>query len=219
VQRLHSVPARRAEHFIITPGAARFKDRGYDERAMRLVLASASARRRDLLAAAGVRFTVDPADADERRRTGEPPEAYVARVARDKVHAGRRRHPDAAVLGADTSVVVDGHVLGKPADAGEAAAMLRRLSGRSHDVLTAVVLAWPGHERAAVARTRVWFAALSDGEIGRYVRTGEPLDKAGAYAIQGLASRFVTRIDGSYSNVVGLPLAEVLQMLGDAGIG
>jgi len=108
-------------------------------------------------------------------------------------------------------------VLGKPVDDAEAVAMLTRLSGRAHDVVTGVALAWPGHDRVVVERTRVWFAPISDDEIYRYVATGEPRDKAGAYAIQGMASRFVQRIDGSYSNVVGLPMATVLQLLRDAG--
>jgi septum formation protein len=180
---------------------------------MRLILASASARRRELLAAAGVAFEVDPVAADERGRPGEAPNAYAARVARDKMHTGRLRHPADVVLAADTIVVVDGVALGKPAHADEAVAMLTRLSGRSHDVLTAVALAWPGHERAVVERTKVWFTALADDVIARYVATGEPMDKAGAYAIQGQAGSFVSRIEGSYSNVVGLPVATVLQLL------
>ena len=184
---------------------------------MRLILASASARRRELLEAAGVLFHADPVAADETRMPGEPPEVYVARVARAKVHAGRLRHPADVVLGADTVVVVDNAVLGKPASDEEAAAMLARLSGREHEVLTGVSVAWPGHERTAVERTRVWFAPLGDEEIRRYVATGEPTDKAGAYAIQGLASKFVVRIEGSYSNVVGLPVATVLQFLRETG--
>jgi septum formation protein len=185
---------------------------------MHLVLASASVRRRDLLAAAGVAFTADPAAVDERLRPDEAPSEYAMRVARDKVHVGSARHPADAVLGADTVVVVDGDVLGKPADGTDAAGMLRRLSGRAHTVLTAVVLAWPGQAREGVEETRVWFDALSEAQIGDYVATGEPMDKAGAYGIQGGASRFVTRIEGSYSNVVGLPMALVLQMLGEAGL-
>jgi septum formation protein len=186
---------------------------------MRLVLASASARRRELLEAAGVAFVVDPAAVDETRLPDEAPEEYALRVARDKVHAGRARHPHDAVLGADTIVLIDGAVLGKPATPAEAVAMLKRLSGRSHDVITGVVVAWPGHERSVVERTRVRFASLSDADVQDYVATGEPMDKAGAYAIQGLAGRFVTSIEGSYSNVVGLPVAAVLQMLRDTGIG
>jgi septum formation protein len=185
---------------------------------MRLILASASARRVELLAAAGLTFHQDAADTDERRMPGELPEAYVARVALAKAEEGHIRHPHDLVLGADTVVVVDADVLGKPASDIEAAEMLARLSGRSHDVLTGVAVAWTGGHRVIVVRTRVWFTVLSEAEINWYVRSGEPRDKAGAYAIQGLASRFVPRIDGSYSNVVGLPLAEVLQLLRETGL-
>ena len=184
---------------------------------MRLILASASPRRRDLLDAAGVAHVVDPVDVDERRQPDEPPDEYATRVARSKALAGQARHPADIVLGADTIVVVDGDVLGKPGDDDDAVAMLTRLSGRAHDVVTGVALAWPGHDRTVVERTRVWFAPLTGDEIYRYVVTGEPRDKAGAYAIQGMASRFVQRIDGSYSNVVGLPVATVLQLLREAG--
>jgi septum formation protein len=185
---------------------------------MLLVLASASARRRELLEAAGLTFVVDPMAVDETRRAGEAPEEYALRVARDKVHAARTRHPHDTVLGADTIVLIDGAVLGKPAGEDEAVSMLLRLSGRTHEVLTGVAVAWPGQERSAVERTRVRFTWLSDAEIRAYVATGEPMDKAGAYAIQGLAAKFVADIEGSYSNVVGLPVATVLQMLREAGI-
>jgi len=185
---------------------------------MDLFLASASARRRDLLAAAGVPFAVDPVDADETRRPGEPPDAHVLRVAREKAEAGRTRHAADAVLAADTVVLVDDLVLGKPASDADAMAMLERLSGRAHDVLTGVALIWPGHARSAIDRTRVWFTPIAPEEVAWYVNSGEPRDKAGAYAIQGLASRFVARIEGSYSNVVGLPVAVVLQLLREIGL-
>jgi septum formation protein len=185
---------------------------------MRLVLASASARRRELLTAAGLSFVVDPADIDERRRPHEPPEDYAQRVAEDKVEVGRRRHPADVVLAADTIVLVDDQLLGKPATPDEAAAMLGQISGRAHDVLTGVAIVWPGGKRSRVERTRVWFAPLSAEQIRWYVASGEPMDKAGAYAIQGLASRFVTRIEGSYSNVVGLPVAAVVQFLAQTGL-
>jgi len=184
---------------------------------VRLILASASPRRRELLEVAGVAHVVDAVDVDERRMSDEPADTYATRVARSKALAGQARHPTDVVLGADTIVVVGDDVLGKPVDDAEAVAMLTRLSGRAHDVVTGVALAWPGHDRVVVERTRVWFAPISDDEIYRYVATGEPRDKAGAYAIQGMASRFVQRIDGSYSNVVGLPVATVLQLLRDAG--
>ena len=186
--------------------------------AMRLYLASASARRRELLAAAGIAFLVDPVDVNEYRWESEPAEAYVTRVALAKAERGRTRHPADAVLGADTIVLVDGDVLGKPATDADAVAMLARLSGRDHEVLTAASLLWPGGSQSILERTRVWFTALTPDDIRRYVATGESRDKAGAYAIQGLASRFVPRIDGSYSNVVGLPLHAVWQLLRSAGL-
>jgi septum formation protein len=176
---------------------------------MRLVLASASPRRRELLAAAGFTFEVDAADVDETRRPGENAPEYAGRVAREKAQAVAARHPNAAVLGADTIVVVDGRVLGKPVDDADARRMLRALSGRAHDVLTAVALIADGDILTELARTTVWMRPLSDQEINAYVSSGEPRDKAGAYAIQGLASRFVTRIDGEYANVVGLPISMV----------
>ena len=186
-------------------------------RPMRLVLASASPRRRELLAAAGLEFDVDPVDIDETKRTEESPASYVERVARAKAEAAARRHTDRVVLAADTAVVIDGDVLGKPRGDVEAARMLRRLAGRTHDVLTGVAVARDGQITSTVERTTVQMASLSDAEIRWYVATGEAGDKAGAYAIQGLASRFVPRIEGSYSNVVGLPVATVLQLLRSSG--
>ena len=180
---------------------------------MRLVLASQSPRRRDLLDAAGIAYDVGAVDVDERRHGGEAPEVYAERLAREKATAGARQFPDRAVLGADTVVVVDDEVLGKPRDAEDAVRMLARLSGRSHDVLTGVAIAHAGRVHSAVDRTRVWFTVLSDAEIEAYVASGEPLDKAGAYAIQGLASRFIPRIEGSYANVVGLPVTTVIEIL------
>lgn len=180
-----------------------------------LILASASPRRAELLAAAGFVFEVVPQHVDETPRNGESPEAYVLRVAWEKVHSARRKS-GTTVIGADTIVVVDGVVLGKPTDAADAAGMLKRLSGRDHAVLTGVVVG--GREEAGeVARTTVRFLPLTDEEIGWYVASGEPLDKAGGYAIQGLASRFVERIDGSYSNVVGLPIEVVCRLLRRVG--
>ena len=186
---------------------------------MSLVLASASARRRDLLAAAGIGFIVDPANADERPRPGEAPRDYALRVAKDKVRLTRPRHPAAAVLAADTIVVVDGDILGKPASPDEARRMLARLSGRAHEVVTAVALAWPGGERAFLETTEVRFHAIETSAIEHYVATGEPLDKAGAYAIQGGASAFVAAISGSHSNVVGLPVEATMALLREAGVG
>ena len=184
----------------------------------RIVLASGSPRRRELLAAAGLNVDVDPVNADESVYAGEAPAAYVERVAIAKAMIGAQRHAAAAVLGGDTTVVIDGDILGKPRDDADAQEMLERLSGQPHDVLTGVALAWRGAIRARVEKTTVWFRPLSAGEIAWYVGTGEPRDRAGAYAIQGLASRFVPRIDGSYTNVVGLPITAVLALLNDAGI-
>ena len=180
---------------------------------MRIVLASASPRRRELLAAAGLDVEVVPVDVDERPVAAEPPAAYVERVARLKATAGAARHPQRVVVGADTAVVIDGDVLGKPRDAADAGSMLRRLSGRVHDVITGVAVASAGRVESFVERTRVTMAPLSAGDIEAYVATGEPFDKAGAYAIQGGASRFITGCEGSYSNVVGLPMERLSAIL------
>ena len=185
---------------------------------MTLLLASASPRRAELLEAAGFTFDVQPANADESLHDGETPEQYVRRVADAKAHAVLAGARDRVVLAADTTVVVDSHILGKPADASDAARMLRLLSGRRHQVLTAVTLARDARVLTRVEVTGVEFAPLSDEEIAWYVASGEPFDKAGAYAVQGLASRFVLRIDGSHSNVVGLPVALVYTMLREIGV-
>jgi septum formation protein len=186
-------------------------------RAMSLVLASTSPRRRELLAAAGFTVEVDPPQVDEAQRLGEPPAEYVERVARDKAAVVSARHPDRTVIAADTAVLVDGEVLGKPADDDDAARMLRRLSNRAHDVWTGVAVARAGQVAYALERTRVWMLPLSEADVRWYVESGEPRGKAGGYAIQGLASRFVPRIEGSWSNVVGLPVATVLQLLEQVG--
>ena len=179
----------------------------------RLVLASASPRRRDLLAAAGFEFDVDAGEVDESPGPAEPPSTYVLRVARRKAEAVAARHPGRPVLGADTAVVVGSQILGKPADAGDASRMLAQLAARAHDVLTGVALAFRGQLFAEVEQTTVWMSTLTPDEIAWYVASGEPMDKAGAYAIQGLGSRFIPRIEGSYSNVVGLPVVRVVQLL------
>ena len=200
---------------------------------MRLILASASPRRADLLRAAGYTFDVAAVIIDERVRDGEAAEAYVRRVAAEKsaalaakleqlaqfglLDATGRTGPDLPdqflILAADTSVVVGGEILGKPIDDADAARMLRRLSGRRHEVMTGVSLRHGATELARVEVTAVEFSALDDADIAWYVASGEGRDKAGAYAIQGRASRFIPRIDGSYSNVVGLPVARVHELL------
>ena len=195
------------------PGSVRFRD------ALPLILASASPRRAQLLHEAGIDFEVHPGDVDEALRAGESPREHVCRLAEEKARAASRRFKDRAILAADTIVLVSGEILGKPRDAIDATRMLTCLSARTHQVLTGVCLiAPPGHCRSEVSATTVEFEPLTAGEIDWYVSTGEPLDKAGAYAIQGFASRFVSRIDGSYSNVVGLPVALVWRMCKEAGI-
>ena len=183
---------------------------------MLLLLASASPRRADLLRAAGIPFDTCPADVDERSLPGETPRDYVTRLALEKARAVRR-DLGSVVLGADTTVVLDGRVLGKPEHPEEAARMLRSLSGRTHEVLTGVAVKHGGLEFVDVASTRVRFLPLTEEEIAWYVASGEPEGKAGAYAVQGLASRFVERIEGSYSNVVGLPVSLVYQLLRQVG--
>jgi septum formation protein len=186
---------------------------------MPLVLASASPRRAELLRTAGFSFAIDPADVDETPRPGEAPDVYALRVARDKARtAADRAGTGSRILAADTVVVVAGAILGKPADHADARRMLSMLSGVVHEVLTAVVLRQDGREASEVAATRVRFVALTPAEIEWYVQSGEPEGKAGAYAIQGLGSRFVEWIEGSWSNVVGLPVAAVYRMLAAAGM-
>ena len=173
-----------------------------------LILASQSPRRRELLAVAGFRFSVRAKSVEEVRGAGEDPVTYVRRLARAKAEAAWER-PGEIVLGADTTVVIDDHVLEKPANAADASAMLRLLSGRDHTVITGICLL---HDHGVIvdhSSTQVRFAPLTDSEIADYVASGEPMDKAGAYAIQGLASKFVEKVDGCYFNVMGLPLSLV----------
>jgi septum formation protein len=223
---------------------------------MRLILASASPRRADLLRAAGFDFETVAADVDESVRPNESPAEYVQRLASDKSaavstrvassfsrmnidaagrsvpaegkgrdsnpaeagrhgagrHGGREGH-DGIVIGADTAVVLDGVILGKPRDDKESVAILRQLSGRRHEVMTGISLRAGSRERRHVETTAVYFAPLSDEDVAWYVRSGEGRDKAGAYAIQGLASRFIPRIEGSYANVVGLPIAALCELI------
>jgi septum formation protein len=185
---------------------------------VRLVLASASPRRAELLRAAGYEFVAVPADVDEACRSGEAPEAYVRRLAEAKAAAVAEPAGDAVVIGADTTVVLDGEMLGKPRDDEEAAAILRRLSGRAHDVLTGVSVRRGGAALTDIGRARVTFVRMSADEIAWYVASGEPGDKAGAYGIQGLGSRFVERVEGSYTAVVGLPVDLVQRLLTASGV-
>jgi septum formation protein len=186
---------------------------------MRLILASSSPRRAELLSAAGFTFDVRTVDVDERVRDGEAAADYVRRLASEKSARAAARGqavkdgPAEVVLGADTAVVVDGRILGKPKDDADARAMLGLLSGRAHEVMTGVSVRSGLVEAAEVEVTTVWFLPLSSAEVDWYVASGEGRDKAGAYAVQGLASRFVPRIAGSYSNVVGLPVALVHELL------
>jgi septum formation protein len=188
-----------------------------------LYLASQSPRRRELLAQIGVAHAVLKIDIDESQRAGEAADVYVQRLAREKATAGWRHVearglPPLPVLGADTSVVLDGVILGKPIDADDARAMLRRLSGRAHEVLTGVAVCGPLGTQVTMSRTQVWFRALSAADIDQYWSTGEPRDKAGSYGIQGRAAIFVERIAGSYTGVVGLPLFETAALLRPYGI-
>jgi septum formation protein len=198
---------------------------------MGLILASASPRRQELLRAAGIAITVQPTNIPETPLDGEPPKAFAERLAREKAWAIFKQRPTDYVLGADTIVVVDRQILGKPLNPPDAERMLRLLSGRTHEVTTGVCVMGPkaagnvsgssktettmGDTRSET--TRVTMNALSEDEIRAYVATGEPMDKAGAYAVQGMASRWIPRIEGDYSNVVGLPVALVYRMLKEAG--
>ena len=206
---------------------------------MRLILASASPRRAELLRAAGFTFETRAVDVDERVRAGERAASYVRRLAAEKSAAALKgcvtsadeegcptsggvaqgfSPADIVVLGADTAVVIDDDILGKPRDDGDAAAMLQRLSGRRHDVTTGVSVRTGAHEVGRVETTTVHFAPLGPHEIAWYVASGEGRDKAGAYAVQGFASRFIPRIEGSYSNVVGLPVGCVYELLKELGV-
>ncbi len=185
---------------------------------LRVILASQSPRRRELLALIGVTHEVRPADIDETYFPGERPAAHAERLARGKCVVIAEREPDALVIGSDTIVVVDGEVLGKPADEADAARMLRRLSGRSHVVVTAVAVAWRGQTRSAVEEVNVTFHSLSDDDITAYIATREPMDKAGAYGIQGFGATIVERVDGDYFAVMGLALGRLIGLFRELGL-
>jgi septum formation protein len=187
-----------------------------------LYLASQSPRRRQLLEQIGIRFDTIDVDVPEVRAPGEPPADYVSRVAREKAGAGLLKLaavPGAVVLGADTEVVLGDTVFGKPADENDAAAMLRRLAGRTHQVITVVWCVAAGREERAANESTVEFGELSDSMIKAYIASGEPMGRAGAYAIQGGAAAFVARIAGSHSSIMGLPLFETAGLLTRFGIG
>ena len=185
---------------------------------VRVVLASSSPRRRQLLELIGVTHEVQPADIDETMVAGELAEMYAERLSREKAETIAASHSDAVVIGADTIVVIDGIVLGKPRDAGDAERMLGILSGRSHTVMTGVAVSYQQRTVSYVERVDVTFMPIDDGEIRRYVATGEPMDKAGAYGIQGYGATIVRRIDGDYFAVMGLSLVRLVALLREVGV-
>jgi septum formation protein len=185
---------------------------------VRVILASSSPRRRELLAMIGIAHEVIPADIDESYFPGEPPNAHAERLAREKGRVIAERHPEAVVISADTIVVIDGEVLGKPRDTAHAVRMLRQLSGRTHTVFTAVAVARDGRVESGVEAVTVTFRELTEPEIIAYVGTGEPMDKAGAYGIQGYGATIVERIDGDYFAVMGLALGRMIALLKRVGV-
>lgn len=184
----------------------------------RVILASQSPRRRELLTLIGIAHTVRPADIDETWMPGELPAPHAERLARGKAHVLAQQDPDAIVIAADTIVVLDGEILGKPRDDADARATLRRLAGRSHTVLTAIAVARGGRIVSAVEQVEVTFRALAADEIAGYVATGEPMDKAGSYGIQGYGATIVERVDGDYFSVMGLGLRRLVALLDAIGV-
>ncbi len=182
---------------------------------MRLVLASASPRRKELLAQAGYEFEVQAAAIDETRQVDEEPTTYVRRLALEKAQAIAHSSPDATVIGADTTVVLRGQVMNKPADRMDAERMLRHLSGQTHQVHTGIAVVRASKAVSHVETTSVTFREIAEEELERYIASGDPLDKAGAYGIQGYAARWIPRIEGDYFNVVGLPVAALVTLLND----
>jgi len=183
-----------------------------------VILASASPRRRELLSLVGIAHEVRPADIDETLLDGETPTGHAERLARDKAHKIAGDNRGAVVIAADTIVVVDGAVLGKPRDTLQATEMLRSLSGREHTVCTAIAVALGNRTESAVEQVRVWFRPLSDAEIADYIATREPMDKAGAYGIQGFGATIVERVDGDYFSVMGLGLRRLVELLANVGV-
>ena len=184
----------------------------------RVILASSSPRRRELLTLVGIPHEVMPADIDESYTPGETPAAHAERLARTKAGVVAARHPTAVTIGADTVVVVDGELLGKPRDPWEARRMLARLGGRTHTVYTAVAVSRDGRIESGVEKVDVTFRKLSEPEIEAYVATGEPMDKAGAYGIQGYGATIVERIEGDYFAVMGLALVRLVRLMGRLGV-
>jgi len=184
---------------------------------VRLILASASPRRRELLAQAGLRFDVLPAHIDETRHDGEEPKAYAQRLALEKAQAISALHAGAVILGADTIVELDGEVLHKPSNAGEAERMLRALSGRAHRVHTGIALVCGADQWQHLETTTVYFEEIPEADLAHYLASGDSLDKAGAYGIQGYAARWIPRIEGDFFNVMGLPIAATMRLLRASG--
>jgi septum formation protein len=185
---------------------------------VRVLLASASPRRRELLTLIGVPHEVRPADIDEAYLDGETPHAHAERLAREKALAIAAAEPDAVTIGSDTIVVIGGHVLGKPRDRAHARTMLRQLSGRSHEVMTGVAVHHAERTVSSVETVRVTFRKLTDDEIEAYIDTGEPMDKAGAYGIQGYGATIVSKVNGDYFAVMGLPLNRLVRQLESLGL-
>lgn len=183
-----------------------------------VVLASQSPRRAQLLRMLGLDIVTEPANIDETYVEGEEPRAHAERLAREKAAPVAARHPDAVVIGSDTVVIVDGAVLGKPGDDEEAVRMLLRLQGRQHEVATGIAVAWRGAVRSTVERVRVTFRGFDEALARDYVATGEPMDKAGAYGIQGYGATLVERIEGDYFSVMGLPVARMITLLQEMGV-
>ena len=186
--------------------------------AARVILASASPRRRELLSLVGIPHVVEPADIDESYRDGEEAPQHAERLAREKAATVAARHPDAVVIAADTIVLIDGLVLGKPSDDADAERMLAMLGGQTHVVLTAVAVAYRGELRSGVESVRVTFRPFTRERIRAYIATGEPMDKAGSYGIQGYGATLVERIDGDYFAVMGLALARMVDLLAELGL-